>query len=178
MNLLKLLPLRLQDREIGLFQEAWQPLFDDLVAAQEDFVLQLDPTTATWGLEHWETALGITTDVTASDEYRRTVVVAALRGAGTSTVAAIQNLAESFSNGEVEVTEYPDAYRIEIKFTSIIGIPPNMDDLSAALDGMMPAHLEYSYVILYRTWSALEDGSWGVLEGATWSDVYEGEIAS
>lgn len=55
-----------------------------------------------------------------------------------TTVAMIQNVAESFSNGTVAVTEFPSRYRIEIKFVGSIGTPPNMDDLTAACGRSCP----------------------------------------
>lgn len=178
MELINHLPLRLQTTEIGLFQQAVSPLSEALEAAREDFILQLDPTTATWGLANWEQTLGITTDATKDDEYRRTAVVAALRGTGTSTVAAIQNVAESFSNGEVAIVEYPSEYRFEIHFTSTLGIPPNMDDLTTAIEAMKPAHLAYAYVIQYRTWAMLSGVKWGDVADYTWTDLREGSITT
>ena len=80
----------------------------------------------------------------------------------------IQNVAESFSNGAVDVLEYPAEYRFEIKFTGTLGIPPNLDDLSAALEEIKPAHLAYDYIILYRTW--------GELEEKTWDEILGGEL--
>lgn len=39
---------------------------------------------------------------------RRTRILNKLRGAGTTTKQMIQNVAESFSNGQVEIVEYND----------------------------------------------------------------------
>ena len=49
------------------------------------------------------------------------------------TKAMIQNVAESFSNGAVDILEYSSEYRFEIKFTGTLGIPPNMEDLTATI---------------------------------------------
>lgn len=175
MQMIKMLPQRLQDTEIGLFQQGAQLIFDDLVAAQEEFVLQLDPTTATWGLGDWEAMLGITTDVSKNEEYRQSAIVAALRGSGTSTLATIQTLAASFENGEVEVIEIPGEYRIEIHFTSTVGTPPNLDDLTAALNAAIPAHLMCEYVIIYRTWAEVAESTWGDLtDQLSWYDIKNG----
>jgi len=66
-----------------------------------------------------------------------------------TTVAMIQSVAESFSNGDVEVTELSERYRVGIKFVGNIGTPPNMDDLTAALREIMPAHLGWDYRYMY-----------------------------
>ena len=96
--------------------------------------------------------------------------------AGATTVAMIQNVAESFYNGQVAVEEQPEAYRFDIRFLSSIGVPPNLDDLSAALEEIKPAHLAYDYIIIYRTWGELEDKTWGELESRTWDDILGGEL--
>ena len=46
-------------RETAAFQEALQPEADALWAARDGLLAQLDPYTATWGLDYWERALGI-----------------------------------------------------------------------------------------------------------------------
>lgn len=176
MNLVEYLPNRLQGTAIGLYQEALQPEISQLWENQTFFVAQLWPSTATWGLSHWENALGITVDVSKSDEYRRTAIVAALRGAGTSTVAALQSVAESFSNGSVDVVEYPGEYRVEIRFTSIVGVPPNMEDLTVAVTDMMPAHLEWAFVYQYRTNGMLRGYTHAELRAFTNETLKSGEL--
>ncbi len=116
---------------------------------------QLSVETATWGLKYWEQTLGIPVEEAKEAEFRRGRIRAKLRGAGVTTVAMIQNVAESFSNGEVAVTEFSDLFRLEIKFVGTVGIPPNMDDLTEALREIMPAHLQWDYVILYNTHGTL-----------------------
>lgn len=145
-------------------------------AAHDDFVDQLWPETATWGLSTWEEALGLPTDVSKDVESRRTRIVSKLRGSGPVTVEMIQNVAASFSGGDVEIIEYPAEYRFEVKFVGTIGIPPNMDDLTAALEEIKPAHLAYTYVIVYRIWSEVARHTWAALESRTWDDVLEGTI--
>ncbi|MCX7614756.1 MAG: YmfQ family protein, partial [Clostridiales bacterium] len=111
---------------------------------------------ATWGLVLWEKALGIDTDVSKSNEYRRTRIMSKLRGSGTTTADMIKNVAESFSNGIVDVIEHPEQYSFDIKFVGTLGIPPNMDDLTAAVEEIKPAHLAYTFVYIYRTYGGLK----------------------
>lgn len=102
-------------------------------AALADVVDQFFVDTATWGLSSWETALGIQVDEKKTLDLRRSCIRGKLRGNGMTTVAMIKNVAESYSNGDVAVTEYPAQYRLEIKFVGTVGIPPNMDDLTQTL---------------------------------------------
>jgi hypothetical protein len=156
MNLIRLLPEFYQNSQpVQEIQGALDTQAEALWAARDGLMEQLNVSTATWGLDAWEEALGLETDLTRPYDYRRSRILSKLRGRGTTTVAMIQNVAESFSNGEVEVTEYPGDYRFEIKFVGTVGIPPNMDDLTAAIEEIKPAHLDYDYIILYRTQAQL-----------------------
>ncbi|MPM02102.1 hypothetical protein SDC9_48347 [bioreactor metagenome] len=148
-----------------------------LRAAWDDLLSQLNVTTASsWGLDLWETALGITKKAADGIDYRRTRVMSKLRGAGTTTMAMIQSVAESFSNGEVEIIEDTANYTFTVKFVGTIGIPPNMDDLTSAIEEIKPAHLAYSYVIIYRTWDMIGSYTWGQMGAYTWEQVKEGTL--
>lgn len=146
---------------------------DRFLAAVEDHLQQLDVATATWALPLWEERHGIVPSQTADYEGRRSAVMARMRSAGTVTVAMIQNLAASYSNGEVEVIEYPEQFRIEIKFVNTVGTPPNIDDLTATLRASLPAHLEWSYIITFTMWNQLKTKTWDELSGLTWDEAKE-----
>jgi Uncharacterized protein conserved in bacteria (DUF2313). len=163
------------------------PQFTDLQNAMEPSVLaawsardglmdQLCADTATWGLTYWEQALGIPVEAEKSYAFRRSRVKSKLRGAGTTTVAMIQNVSESYSNGTVEITEHPEKYTIDIKFVGTVGIPPNMDDLTATLREIMPAHLHWDYIIIYNTWSSISTRTWSALAAHTWRDIKESDL--
>ncbi|HJB99149.1 MAG TPA: YmfQ family protein [Candidatus Flavonifractor merdavium] len=138
---------------------------------------QLWPQTASgWGLELWETAYGIPIDVTKDVQFRRTRVISKLRGQGTPTVELIQAVAASFANGTVEVIEHNDEFYFVIKFVSILGVPPNINDLTAAINEIKPAHLKFIYEYTYRQWAGLKPYTWGQLINKTWKDLREGPL--
>ena len=137
-------------------QEALEPEVLELWTAQGGLMDQLCVNTATWGLQYWERTLGIRSK---------------LRGSGVTTVALIESVAESFSNGDVAVTEFPQAYRLEIKFVGTIGIPPNLEDLTASLREILPAHLAWDYVMVYNTWDMTARHTWDELRQRSWDDV-------
>lgn len=141
--------------EVVEIQGAFNTQIEALIAAKEDLFAQFDVITATWGLVLWEKAYGLKTDLSKPYDYRRTRILSKMRGQGSTTKAMIQNVAESFTYGQVDVLEYPSEYRFEVKFTGTLGIPPNMEDLTAAIEEIKPAHLAYSYVIVYRTHAQL-----------------------
>lgn len=123
----------------------------DLWQAYDQLMAQLDIQTATWGLRLWEEQYGLETDVAKPLAERRARILSKARGQGVTTVGMIQNVAESFVNGAVEVMELPNEYQFQVKFVSIYGRPPNLDDVAAAIEEIKPAHLGYTFVFLYRT---------------------------
>lgn len=136
-----------------------------------DLLKQFFIETATWGLDLWEYELGLTADRSNSYVRRREIVKARLRGSGTSTKERIKNVAEAFSGGEVDVIEYNDEYRFEVKFIGVLGIPPNMAGFLAVLDEIKPAHLGYSISYTYTVWNMLLPIDWREAGTRTWSQL-------
>lgn len=145
-------------------------------AALEDVMAQFFINTAAWGLSLWEIALGITVAESKDIEYRRSRIKAKLRGDGVTTVALIKNVAESFANGRVEVTEYPTQFRIEIKLVDTYGIPPNIEDLTDSLSEIIPAHLAWDYIVMFNSWGSFGGWTWGELGNHTWIEAKEREL--
>ena len=173
----KMLPLFLLKmknmRDLLQAEESVMQELRDNVSSQEQ---QLVIATSTWGLGRHDKILGLPTDSESAMADRRSRIIAKLAGQGTVTKKLIQHVASSFTNGQVAVEEQPEAYRFDIRFLSSIGVPPNLDDLSAALEEIKPAHLAYDYIILYRTWGELEEKTWGELESRTWDEILGGEL--
>lgn len=177
MALIDLLPPNYKSSsEVIELQGAFEHWTEALKIAKEDLFLQINVSSATWGLNLWEKALGIEIDVCKPLEYRRTRIMSKLRGAGTTTKGMIQNVAESFSNGQVTILEYNNESRFEIKFTGTFGIPPNMDDLTAAIEEIKPAHLAYSYVYIFRTNGQLKPYTNAQLQAYTNTILKSGEL--
>lgn len=129
---------------------------DRLNADVLDIISQCFIDTATWGLKYWEKFFGIQINESKETEYRRSVVKSKMRGASTVTVNLIQNVAESYENGEVDITENPSNYSFDVKFVGVRGIPPNLDDLKAAIEEIKPAHLAVTYTFTYITWDEFD----------------------
>lgn len=141
--------------------------FDDWM---EDVVNQSFVETATWGLKRWEEIFGIQTNTSKPIDQRRSVIKAKIRGAGVTTVALIKEVAESWYNGEIEVTE--EALKVIIKFNSNFGVPSNIEDVEEALREIIPAHLLIEYLFKYLT--VLDVNSMSI---ATLNDTLLGNFA-
>lgn len=103
-----------------------------------------------------EAEFGVVSDPSKPIEQRRAVLVAKLRGQGTTTPEFIRSVAASYQYGEVSVDETSAPYTVQIIFESVIGIPPNMDDFVKTIEEVKPAHLVFEYIYKYNTWDMIE----------------------
>ena len=152
-----------QARSYKAIIDAQGPEFDQLRTNIDDILKQFYVETATeWGLDLWEQMLGLKSYAGKPLDQRRSRIISKLRGMGTVTVSLIKNVAESYVYGTVEVTEQPSQYSFTVKFVDTRGIPPNLDDLKAAIENIKPAHLAVAYEFTYTTYGELK----------TWAKTY------
>lgn len=139
----------------------------------EDVLNQFFIDKATWGLERWETIVGIETDLTLSAENRKSKIKAKLRGFGTVTVAKLESIADSFYESTVE--ESPASYEITVTLKGVHGQPSNFEDFKQAVEDIIPAHLKTIYVFTYLTWGELDGAelTWADVERYTIDELYE-----
>jgi hypothetical protein len=178
MNLIEFLPERYRNiAEIYDFEQAVQGIADMTEKEIDELFLQLNVQTATWGLDLWEKQYGLDTDVNKSYDFRRTRLMSRMRGAGTTTVEMIKNVAESFINGNVKITEHNKEYYFDVEMVDKIGIPPNFDDLKAALEEIKPAHLAICWIIKYVTHKQLSVHTHAQMKAYTHKQLREEAIA-
>lgn len=136
-----------KDNWIGqLFQTAGLEL-DNVSTAIDEINNQYFINTATdWGLKLYEWELGITKP-SKKLEARRSTVEAKWKTGGKVDIALLQAVADSWKNGEIDVT-FPDG-KIHITFVGDYGVPTDLEDLYAALDEVKPAHLAIVYTFRY-----------------------------
>jgi len=176
-ELIDYLPTQYRDSpEVRELQQAFGKWADMLHTDSEDLIEQFFIGSATWGLRVWEAALWLESDADKTYEFRRTRIESKLRGLGTATKAMIMNVASSFSNGEAEVIEHNSEYWFDIKFVGTIGIPPNMDDLTAAIEEIKPAHLSYAYSYRYRIYGELKNHTHTSMKPFTHTQIRNGAI--
>lgn len=108
---------------------------------------------------------------TLKDRIER--VIYTIQAKGIFTPSFLKEQAKIFTNGEIDITENFNDYHFIISFTSVIGIPPNMDNFKEMVDLNKPAHLTYEIRIRYRTWGELSPYKWEELEPFTWDEIYQ-----
>ncbi len=167
-------------RSSGVYQALFNSESGQLDARQnsvDDLANQMEVDTATWGLTYYEKDLGIATDLTQTYDERRSVIRSKMRGVGTVNRALIALVADSYTNGDVEVTFSNGT--ITVTFVSVVGIPPNIDQCKSAIEAIKPAHLALVYAYKYNLWSQIATKTWGQIASYTWGQVLsDGAVVS
>lgn len=172
MSLIEKMPEYYQEcAEIRELQAAFDAEINRALNAWDDLLAQCFVDTATWSLPLWEKTVGIQPEESKNIAYRRTRILSKLRSGGDATKAMVKNAIESFYNGEVDIIEYPEEYRFEVKFLSTIGIPPNLSDVTQAIEEIKPAHLSYDYIVTFITHGELKHFTHGQLAEKTHEQI-------
>lgn len=134
-------------------------------------------STASWALSIYEKELGLITNYSLSTADRVQIIMAKLRGIGTTTTTMIKNTAIAFSGGDVDIIEYPEESRFVVQFIGIKGIPPNMQAFIDMLESIKPAHLSYEFKYTFTVWNNLSSLMWSQANSMSWDAlrIHEGE---
>lgn len=138
--------------EIEELQNAIDLQLDELDIMSNEVLKQFFIYTATWSLPIWERIFGLTVgDTTSNLKEHRENIISKLRIYGTTTKEMIARVAKAFTNGEIEVIEDNPNYSFTIKFTSIVGIPDNLENFKKVVATIKPAHLNFNVEFRYNT---------------------------
>ena len=136
----------------------------------ENTLNQFFVDSATYGLDKWESMLGISKNNFDTDT-RRENIKAKMRSRGTTTVSVIKNICEAYSNGIVEVIVNHSDYSFIIDFVGTIGIPKAFAELDKAIEEIKPAHLAHCYKFNYNTHSDISNYTHEQLANYTHDEV-------
>ena len=89
------------------------------------------------------------------------------------TPHVLKEQAKIFTNGEIEVIENYNDYSFIIKFTSIVGIPQNLDNFKNFIYINKPAHLNFSIEFRYNTHNQVAYLLHDNLKTKTHTDLYD-----
>lgn len=172
MNLKGYLPERLLSAPVSDFLDAFQPEIDALaeeIAGLAEY--ELFASTADKWLPLWEAAYGLPSEPEKPAAERRSRLLSKMRGSGTTTAQMIRQVVASYANSDCEIIEHNDEYRFDVQFVGTVGIPPNMEDVRAAIEEIKPAHLAYQFLYLFHTWQDYAAQTWGSLAAQTWGSL-------
>lgn len=141
------------------------------ISQYNTYTFIIDSTEET--ISRWEKFMELKPVDNYSLQDRIERVIYSIQAKGIFTPSFLKEQAKIFTNGEIEVIENFNEYHFIISFTSVIGIPPNMDNFKEMVDLNKPAHLTYEIRIRYRTWGELSPYKWEELEPFTWDEIYQ-----
>lgn len=106
--------------------------------------------------DKWETWLELDFEPAWTLQDRIDRIVYTINSKGFFTQEFLKTQANIFTNDEIEVEEQFENWHFIIKFTSVIGLPPNLDNFSRMVNINKPAHLTWVYKLRYRTHKELQ----------------------
>lgn len=108
---------------------------------ENEFIAQIFPQTATWGLKYWEEEYGITTDESKSIEERREILIISMYRKRPVTPYRIKQLVKSITGCESVVEENIQPNTMKI---IVVGyVPGTLTALRNELDRTLPSHISY-----------------------------------
>ena len=175
MDLMNLLPPVYENNNtMKELQEILSDKINVLTSNFDETIDQCFVSTATNLLSRYEKIYGLSVDVTKSNQFRRERIKARAKGVGTVTKKMLEDVAASYSNGEVEIIENFEDYSFIVKFVGVRGIPANMTDLTLTIEEIKPAHLAYTFEFTYITWAEFDgyNKSWDAWDALnlTWDE--------
>ena len=85
----------------------------------------------------------------------------------------INNTAEAFRGGEVDIIENFEDYSFIVKFVGVKGIPQNITLFKQMIEEIKPAHLSYELAFTYTTWGMIQEKNmlWDDVKTNTWNEI-------
>lgn len=107
-------------------------------------------------LEKYEKFMELSIENGLSLEDRKDRIVYTLLSKSTFTPETLKEQAKIFTNGKIEIIEDYANYSFLIKFTSIVGKAPNIENFKSFIELNKPAHLGYEIEFRYNTHGELK----------------------
>lgn len=175
MGFMSKLPSFYENNIVRPIQQALDTEANILKSEVDNLFNQMFVDDATFGLDYWEKMLGIKKN-NLDIQTRRENIKAKMRSTTTTTIQAIKNICEAYSNGEVDIKVFHSEYRFEIHFVGSVGIPPAFDELDKTIEKIKPCHLAHSYKFTYTNHKDLEKYTHEQLERYTHDEIRNGAL--
>lgn len=151
MELIKLLPDYYEKNiHMNLLQNMLSQQAVLLEGELTDAVNQCFIETATDALSRYERILGLKTDRSKTEEYRRERIKAKIVSMGTTTKAVVAFIVACYTGAAVEITEKFPEYTVIVSLIESEGTIQDVQDIEKALLEVLPAHLHLIFYIIYR----------------------------
>ncbi|MGL5057512.1 MAG: putative phage tail protein [Fusobacteriaceae bacterium] len=122
---------------------------------------------------NWESWLELTTEPNWTLQDRIDRIIYTINSKGFFTKKWLKEQANIFTNGEIEVEEHLSDWNFIVIFTSIIGVPPNLENFKKMVEINKPTHLTWELKYRYRTHKELEPFTHETLSNFTHTNLTE-----
>ena len=170
MNLINELPSFYHMSDMKSVQDSLSKEAENVNLEISNVLKQMFVGSATFGLDKWEKMLGIPKN-NNDIQTRRENIKAKMRSRGTTTLSAVKNICEAYSNGIVEIIVNHSDYSFVIDFVGTIGIPRAFAELDKIIEEIKPAHLAHSYKFNYNTHQDLSKYTHEYLSNYTHNEI-------
>lgn len=120
---------------------------DSLEATLQDIYNQYFFNSMTWMADILAKQMGISLNINLTQEEKNSLIEARWKNNGKSDIDLLQNIANSWKNGDTEIT-FKDG-KIQIKFVGEYGTPTDLNSLKSEIDKAKPCHLIVEYLFKY-----------------------------
>lgn len=134
-----------------IFREIQLTVAEELAridATNEDIRRQLFIRTATWGLKHWEEAVGLQVNESYSFEVRRSRILGRLRSIGNFSVAMVKSIAAAYTEAQLDVSINFYSGEVIIEFVGVV--PADVKGFQKQVSDVIHAHLGVVYRVVIR----------------------------
>lgn len=124
-----------------LFQAFGIVLQKEMDFVSGDFISQIFPQTATWGLKYWEDEFGVVTDESKSIKQRRQYLMSVMYKKRPMTPKRLKQIVKGVTGFDADIVENiaDNTFLVIIR-----GYVTNLNPVTEELDKKAPAHLNYT----------------------------------
>lgn len=101
-------------------------------------------------------------------EDRRSALMARWIASNVPSLEMVQRIADSWNYGKTECSY--NNMTITVSFVDK-GIPTGLEELKAAIEEAIPAHLAINYEFHFTTWNEIKDKTWTDASAITWNEL-------
>ena len=101
-------------------------------------------------------------------EDRRSAVMARWIASNVPSLEMVQRIADSWSYGKTECSY--DNLTVTVNFVDK-GVPTGLEELKAAIEEAIPAHIAVNYAFKFNTWRDVAEMTWADASAQTWADL-------
>lgn len=172
MNLMELLtPFYAENSTMVELQGVVQEEANKIITGFNNTIDECFVSTSSSLIKRYEKLHGIKSDITKSEDTRRSKIKSKMAGTGTFTEKMLMNTTNAFPGGSCEVIEDNPNCKFTIKFNDYNRVPDeaSINEIYAITNELKPAHLEFNHTFTYNWWGMDDAGTWN--DGGTWDDL-------